>query len=257
MSKFTEFVGAWNGKYLTVLNPGRQCFDVPAKWCDILGVPDFPGNPTPFPYVNAHQIYTSFGEFQAKHFERIANGPSNSPQEGDIVVWAASYNGGIGHVAVATGKGDANTFQAFSQNDPTGSVCIVRNYNYNHVLGWLRPKNYNVTPSPVPSNPSLQRKASWYDRWVIAREGDQDTNKRTDAQDKEFGERSLREMKRAVTTDEVVKALFPGQDSNKITSKQILEKLGGFTQKDLDEAFKKGRIKGIEEVDIAVHKLLG
>src|SRR3990167_3973703 len=121
--KFNQMVSEWNGKKLKVLNPGGECFDVVAYFTDLLGMPDYPGNPTPFPYVPAYEIYTRFGNFQQQYFDRIANGLTNTPVEGDVVVWGPNYNGGVGHVAVASGVGNVLSFQVFSQNDPLGGVC--------------------------------------------------------------------------------------------------------------------------------------
>lgn len=57
-------------------------------------------------------------------------------------MWSGSKpgTGGAGHVAIATGVGDTNTFQAFSQNDPTGSPSVLKTYNYSYVLGVQRLK---------------------------------------------------------------------------------------------------------------------
>src|SRR3990167_2499112 len=118
-----EFVNKWNGKYLTVLNPGRQCFDLVVQFARDNGVPNFPGHPSMFPYQYAYQIYLNFGEFQSRYFDRIPNGPLNSPQAGDIMVWKPGYNGGAGHTAAVVSAG-IWTFNAFSQNDPVGSRCV-------------------------------------------------------------------------------------------------------------------------------------
>lgn len=148
-AKFDKFLADYNNKYIKVLpnNFSPQCFDQVVKWTDILSVPHFPNNPSPFPYPNAFQIYTDFGAFQDKYFTRVSNTPDYVPQKGDIVVWAGSFNGGIGHVATATGTGNVSTFQAFSQNVPLGSNSHLVTFSYNHVLGALRLK---VTSSPQP-----------------------------------------------------------------------------------------------------------
>lgn len=159
--KFDNFLTMNNNKYVSLLIPGRQCFDLAVKWTDILGVPHASGNPSPFPYPNAYQIYTDFGDFQKKYFERIANTPSAVPQKGDVVVWAGSYNGGIGHVATASGVGDTNTFQAFSQNVPLNSVSRLVTFGYGHVLGWLRP----ITNSPSGgTGGSVDNRGAVYDQ---------------------------------------------------------------------------------------------
>jgi len=142
---FQQFLDKWNNKYISILNPGKQCFDLVVAWTDNLQILHFPNNPSPFPYEYASQIYTNFNEFQAKYFDRIENGLFNSPQAGDIVIWKPGYNGGAGHTGVATGENTFWTFDCFVQNDPLGSKCYVKTYNYGYlsssgIYGWLRPK---------------------------------------------------------------------------------------------------------------------
>lgn len=151
--KYSEFENTWKNQYLTVLSPGQQCFDVVVGWTNLLGIPHYPGHPSPFPYANAYQIYTDFGSFQNEYFERIINTVSNAPpQVGDIVVWEDAYNGAGGHTGVASGNSTYNTFQAFVQNDPTGSYCYEKDYSYDHVLGWLRPRDQGTTVTVVPDD---------------------------------------------------------------------------------------------------------
>ena len=147
--KFNTFLNLWNGKYVSVLSTtSRECFDLAVKWTDTLGVPHYQNNPSPFPYANASQIYTDFSSFQAQYFDRIANTPDAIPQAGDIIVWSASYNGGVGHVGICTTIADINHFQCFEQNDPIGSNSHLKDYNYAYVLGWLRYKQ-PITDCPA------------------------------------------------------------------------------------------------------------
>ena len=141
-----DFINKHNGQALKTLPNSLppQCFDLALGWTDNLGVPHYPNNPSPFPYVNAYQIYTDFGTWQGQYFDRIAN--DGVPKAGDLVVWSNSY-GSAGHVAIATGKGDTNSFEAFSQNDPLYSVCAIKTYSYKSVLGWLRCK---ITQPTIP-----------------------------------------------------------------------------------------------------------
>lgn len=120
---------------VTDFNSPDQCFDLIVGWCDNIKIPRV------FPHLYAYQIYTVWSGEKTKYFDRIENTPEVMPQAGDIIAWKLSYNGTAGHTAVATGKGDLNTFEAFSQNDPTDSPCITRKYSYDHVHGWLRPKH--------------------------------------------------------------------------------------------------------------------
>jgi len=160
----TDFINKWNGKYLSVLTPtSKQCFDAVVGWTDNLGVPHFTGNPSPFPYPNACQIYANFGNFQAQYFTQFPNPPVGGPKEGDIVVWAYAYNYAGGHTGVATGKGvstgaSTDWFECFEQNDPTGHVCQLKNYGFGNVLGWLRPKNYGT---PLTCDQKLSQIKTW------------------------------------------------------------------------------------------------
>lgn len=141
MITLNEFITKWNNKFCEVTDPtnSNQCFDLAVAWTDALGIPRV------FPFLYAYQIYTNFGTEQAKYFTRIENGLFNAPQAGDIVVYKPGFNGGAGDVVVATGKNGLWTFEAFGQNYPLGSPCVIRNapYNYlqyNGIYGWLHPK---------------------------------------------------------------------------------------------------------------------
>lgn len=151
-----------NGKQIIVLPSSQkagvgQCFDVTVKFTDMLGIPHYPGNPSPFPYANACQIYTDFGQFQAQYFDRIPNTTSYVPQKGDILVWDAKLNGGIGHTAVATGEGDVNRFKSLDQNWNIGAPAQIITHNYSYLLGALRLK---ITPSQPMANTQDQTLAN-------------------------------------------------------------------------------------------------
>ncbi|MEM5875578.1 MAG: CHAP domain-containing protein [Candidatus Aenigmatarchaeota archaeon] len=140
-NKLKNFISKWLNKYLEVVDPTNknQCFDLIVAWCDELGIPRV------FSHLYAYQIYTVDTDDKKKYFDKIPNTADAYPQAGDIVVWAKTYNGTAGHTAIATGlhqtQGKSTDwFEAFSQNDPVGSPCILKKYSYNHVLGWLRPK---------------------------------------------------------------------------------------------------------------------
>lgn len=139
-----QFIGAHNNVYISLLNPGRQCFDLAVRWTDLLNVPHFPGNPSPFPYANAYEIYTKPNDVTRKYFDFIQNTPDAIPQAGDIVVWDKTLNGGIGHVAVANGNAGTSYFESFDQNWVPGTPCKIIRHSYNYVLGWLRLKVANT-----------------------------------------------------------------------------------------------------------------
>jgi len=115
---------------------GAQCFDWANKWSEVLGHNRFTG-------MNAYQIYGQ----QPESYTWVKNTPDGIPPRGAIVVWDGGINNGPGHVAVATGEGDTNTFVSLDQNWGQPRVVPVR-HNYNHVIGWGIPKGIasNVTP---------------------------------------------------------------------------------------------------------------
>lgn len=138
MITLNEFITKWNNKYVEANDPSNyaQCFDLAIQWVAELGIPK-----NIFPFLYAYQIYTNFGPEQTKYFERIYNSPDAIPKEGDVIVWGNNYNYAGGHVGIYK-SGDVYNLTCFEQNDPMKSASHLKTYNYNYVLGWLRPKNY-------------------------------------------------------------------------------------------------------------------
>ena len=126
LNKYQNKSNDYDGYY------GAQCFDLFQFYNrDVVGAPFVTG-------ASAKDIWNTYPR---AFYEQIANGPTNFPVRGDVVVWGDKY-GPYGHVAICT-EGDVNRFSAFSQNDPTGARSIVREYkDYYGVLGWLRPKHF-------------------------------------------------------------------------------------------------------------------
>jgi len=144
--EFDKFVFKYNGKFVEVVDPTNknQCMDLSRAWLDVLGHGEANN------HFFAHQVYTAVTVKTKQYFDLISNTPEAIPQTGDIVVWSKSYNGTAGHIAICARGIDTRTFDAFSQNDPTGSPSTIRNYTYTNVLGWLRFKNQTV-PAPAPA----------------------------------------------------------------------------------------------------------
>ena len=108
----------------------------------------------PGAWGDAHAYYDNFQNIAPlrEKFMRLTNTPSFVPKKGDIVVWSANLNGGWGHIAIATGRGDTNYFYTIDQNwygrnDP----CAEIRHNYNYVLGVLRPKTKTKVKSIIKS----------------------------------------------------------------------------------------------------------
>ena len=140
-SKFDQMLSEHNGQLWEVEDPTNrdQCFDLALGWCDYLGIPR-----EAIRHLNASQIWTQPLDVTLQHFDYIPNTPSGTPQKGDIVV----FGGVVGHVSVANGEGDNNTFTSFDQNFPLGSSCHLQNHDYKNVLGWLRP-NSAIIAQPI------------------------------------------------------------------------------------------------------------
>lgn len=138
MSKFKDFLEQFDGQGVEVVDASNrnQCFDLVVAWLDWLNLP------RTFNHLYAYSIYENATDGTKSGFDLIPNTPDAIPLEGDVVVWAKSYNGTAGHTGIATGEGNTDTFKAFEQNDPTGTVSHVKEYSYDHVIGWLRPKVY-------------------------------------------------------------------------------------------------------------------
>jgi hypothetical protein len=128
---FQSFLNRYNGQRNvgnTLENTG-ECVGLVMVWVKSLGLPHIWGH--------AKDLLTNADK---SHYTVIMNSSTNVPQRGDIVVWGKSFNGTFGHTAIATGSGDAKSFEVFEQNNPIGSNSRLHRHTYSHVLGWLRPK---------------------------------------------------------------------------------------------------------------------
>ena len=117
---------------------GVQCFDLVNDYVvKVLGAEPFVGK-------GSSEIYTNYDNQPSKDkFLRIANSPDFIPQEGDIVVWADSLNGTVGHCAIATGEGTTEWFTSWEQNwTGRNDPCTKVRHDYSHVLGVLRPVTF-------------------------------------------------------------------------------------------------------------------
>lgn len=131
---FEDFFTLFNGTFVDNDGAyGDQCVDLAQFYNRAIG------NTKPF-WGNAKDIYQQSGTY----YVQVPNTPQGVPIKGDIVVWSGAFNGGPGHVAIATGIGDVKTFESFDQNFPTGYRCQKVTHSYSYVMGWLRMKN---TPS--------------------------------------------------------------------------------------------------------------
>lgn len=143
---YDEFVKKYKGKGVDYDKAyGVQCFDLANQYNkDVVGCGMFTG-------MYAKQIYEDFDKQAVKgYFIKIKNTPSFVPKKGDIVVWGGGLNGGVGHVAIATGEGDTKNFYSYDQNwTGKNDPCTRIYHSYNHVLGVLRPKDQSRINPPT------------------------------------------------------------------------------------------------------------
>lgn len=90
------------------------------------------------------------------------------PTKGCIVVWGKAV-GQYGHIAVATGEGNAGWFKSYDQNwplqvDASGNgfgVVHLEQHNYHGVLGWQQPEGATEMASFWETNLSDADAAQW------------------------------------------------------------------------------------------------
>lgn len=129
IAKWLDKAADWDGAY------GAQCVDLARYyWHEVCEIAQ------PRSVIGAKDFWVAFESDPNlnQNFTKIPNTPDGVPQKGDVMIWGPSY-GPYGHIAVFI-SGDVNSFTAFSQNDPVGTLSIKKGYrNYYGVLGWFRP----------------------------------------------------------------------------------------------------------------------
>jgi len=131
---FDNFVRAYLGKAIDYDGAaGKQCVDLIKlylKHC--FGI-------LAGAWGNAHAYYDYFSirpELKA-NFVRIKNSKKFVPIKGDICVWSKNMNK-YGHIAIATGEGDTDSFKSLDMNWGKESARYVT-HDYDYFLGVLRP----------------------------------------------------------------------------------------------------------------------
>lgn len=153
------FIKFLNGSFFEIDNPKtirkevlNQCFDLFYAYCIFLGID--------YKLVRmdlARYLYEQYNSNKTiqKNFKKIQNTLDFAVKVGDVVIWNNTY-GPSGHVAIAVKDGTISEFTCLSQNDPTGSVCKIKNYKYINnygkivVYGVLRPKTHILKPEDIP-----------------------------------------------------------------------------------------------------------
>lgn len=133
---FFAYEGTWaESNKTTDQTTIDQCIDLWRIYNrKIVKAPDIFGNPPDI-----------WNNYQSQYYDRILNTPDNFPKLGDVVIWGTKY-GTYGHIAICV-EGDVNGFTSFDQNDPLKSPCHFQPHKYTGVLGWLRPKNIDISLS--------------------------------------------------------------------------------------------------------------
>lgn len=135
--KFQAWFNQVNGKAIEAEDPSNknQCMDLMFNWCDFIGIPR-----ETVRHYYAYQVFTQPNDMTRKYFDIVYNGPTNTPQVGDIVVFGQQV-GLAGHVAIDTGKSNAKDVLTEDQNwNGLLYARPITHYNYYGVLGWLHPK---------------------------------------------------------------------------------------------------------------------
>lgn len=140
---FNEFIEKWTGKRCDYDSkwPG-ECVDLARTYIkEVRETKQFS------PVVGAKDIWNQ----ELDGFTKVTNTPDGTPPNGAIIIWGSSY-GQFGHVAIAIG-GTTSTFKAFSQNDPVGTLPVIKTYrSYKSVLGWFVPKVGSIINPPMDSD---------------------------------------------------------------------------------------------------------
>ena len=113
----------------TAENKG-QCVGLIEVWLDRWKLPHIWGNASDLLANADRRLYTV-----------TANGPTNYPEPGAVLVWGPSWGGGDGHTAVVV-SANRNFVAVFEQNDPVGFAPTVATHTYDGVAGWLAPKSW-------------------------------------------------------------------------------------------------------------------
>jgi hypothetical protein len=145
MTQFDDFVTKNNGQPVEVEDPSNldQCFDLAFAWCDFINIPR-----ETIRHLNAYQIWTQPVDITLKYFDYIPNTPNGIPPQGAIVVFTQAV-GSAGHVSIASGKGDTNSFESFDQNWSGAKYAKLVTHPYTSVYGWLRKKEASTNDPTI------------------------------------------------------------------------------------------------------------
>ena len=133
---------------------GFQCVDLYRQY--VKEVLNFEQSPS----LGNDGAYKIWDNYRKSDFDSIGNTPQAVPQLGDIIIWSKSARLPYGHISVFN-YGDVNSFVSFDQNFPTGSTCHFQNHNYEGILGWLRPKDFDFTEVEITDKTKIDMGEHW------------------------------------------------------------------------------------------------
>lgn len=142
---FQSFKDRYDGQFVEKNDTSNlnQCMDLVTAWADELGIP----RDAVTGILYAKNLYLSPKQSTKDYFDIIPYEEGLTPQVGDVVVWDEGIGGVAGHAAISNGDSSANEWlSTFSQNYPTGTESHAEDFNFDHILGWLRPKGFDSAP---------------------------------------------------------------------------------------------------------------
>ncbi len=145
---YAEFVNKYNGQSIDYDGVyGAQCVDLAKFYLrDAYGL-------SPGSWGDAHAYWNSTNPAILAKFDKVPNGASNVPKQGDILVYSQNTpgSGGAGHIEIFDRKTGAGKYVSFSQNWGGAYAHMVEHTdNYKYVLGWLTPKQSTNTGGDMP-----------------------------------------------------------------------------------------------------------
>ena len=158
---YAQFVAKYNGKALDYDGAyGAQCVDLAKQYLDdCFGI-------KPGAWGNACAYWNNTNPQILAKFNKVPNGPTNIPKQGDIMVYQCSTpgSGGAGHIEIFDRKNGAGSFVAFSQNwGGAYAHMVTHSDNYKYVIGWLTPKQPPVTGGNMAGiNDDVSRQIGWH-----------------------------------------------------------------------------------------------
>ena len=143
---YDEFIKKHNGVAVDYDGAaGKQCVDLATAYFNEVfgsGIKNF--------WYDAHHFWDLFDKntWLKANFTKVKNTPSFVPKKGDVAIWSGTLNGGWGHIAICTGEGNTSYFYSYDQNW-SGKACTKVKHTYDHIAGFLRPKNQSKISAKV------------------------------------------------------------------------------------------------------------